>query len=106
METAFDVFAGYEISVTTRRNERGAWVADLDVRRDGQSRFDWPETVQPEWRTADEAVRDGIERARRVIGQHLANPDNHSWVATREHAQTWFSAEAQRLSGNVFTRGE
>jgi hypothetical protein len=105
MESAFDVYAGYEISVATRRNERGAWVADLTVRRDGKSPFEWPETVQPEWRTSDEAIRDGIERARRVIVQHSPHDDDHSWVSTRGHAQTWFSAEAERLSGNVFTRG-
>ncbi|BAN26230.1 DUF6566 family protein [Caballeronia insecticola] len=103
MDSAFDVYAGYQISVATRRNERGAWVADLDVQRDGKSPFAWPETVQPEWSTANEALRDGIERARRVIAQHLTPADNHSWVATRQHAQTWFSAEAERLSGNVFT---
>ncbi|MDR5780718.1 hypothetical protein QCE63_14945 [Caballeronia sp. LZ065] len=102
MDSAFDVYAGHEISIATRRNERGAWIADLTVRHDGKSSFTWPETVQPEWRTSDEAVRDGIERARRMIRQHLQHPDDRSWLATRRHAQTWFSAEAERLSGNVF----
>ncbi|CCD40054.1 hypothetical protein BKIR_c60_2315 [Candidatus Paraburkholderia kirkii UZHbot1] len=106
MESTFDVYAGYQISVTTRRNERGAWVADIDVPREGQEAFEWPETVQPEWRTQDEAIRDAIERARRVIGQHLPQNDDHSWVSTRQHAQTWFSEEAEHLSGNVFTRGD
>ncbi|SAK81141.1 hypothetical protein AWB78_03893 [Caballeronia calidae] len=106
MESAFDVYAGFEISVATRRNERGAWVADVNVSRDGQAAFaPWPETVQPEWRTADEAVRDGIERARRMIRQHLDGSDVHSWVVTRRHAQTWFITETERSSGHTFTPG-
>jgi hypothetical protein len=106
MESAFDVYAGFEISVATRRNERGAWVADLSVNRDGKPVLaPWPETVQPEWRTPDEAIRDGIERARRVIRQHLDYRAHHSWVATRRHAQTWFTTETERLSGHTFTPG-
>jgi hypothetical protein len=105
MESAVDVFAGFNIAVTTRRNERGAWIADLDVSRDGKPAFDrWPETVQPEWRTADEAVRDGIERARRVIQLHIIKVDGHSLVATRARAQTWFTGEMEHRGGITFTR--
>ncbi|SAK61065.1 hypothetical protein AWB77_02099 [Caballeronia fortuita] len=106
MEYAFDVHAGFEISAAARRNERGAWVADVTVSRDGKAAFArWPEPVQPEWRTADEAVRDGIERAQRIIRQHLTNGDDHSWVAARRHAQTWFTTETERRSGHIFTHG-
>ncbi|WP_050453628.1 DUF6566 family protein [Candidatus Burkholderia verschuerenii] len=83
MESAIDVFAGFNISVATRRNDRGAWVADLDVSRDGKPLLAaWPETTQPEWRTPQEAIRDGIERA-----------------------QSWFNGEMQHRSGVTFTRG-
>lgn len=105
MDSAFDVYAGFEISVVTRHNERGAWVADLIVSRDGHSQFDaWPETVQPEWRTADEAIRDGIERARRVIQQHLMRADGHSWTATRAPAQTCFGSESAHSPGGTSIR--
>ncbi|HEX4567186.1 MAG TPA: DUF6566 family protein [Vicinamibacterales bacterium] len=47
---------------------RRVYVADLKVSRDGRSLIDvWPETVQPEWRTPEQAIRDGVERARRAI---------------------------------------
>jgi hypothetical protein len=106
MESAFDVYAGFEISVATRRNERGAWVADLTVSRDGQAALaPWPETVQPEWRNEDEAIRDGIERARRVIRQHLTNGHDHASIVTPRHTQTWFMTETDRLSGHTFTPG-
>ncbi|SAK97584.1 hypothetical protein AWB79_07488 [Caballeronia hypogeia] len=106
MDSAIDVYAGFEISVATRRNERGAWIADLSVSRDGKPAFEpWTETVQPEWRTCDEAVRDGLERARRVIRQHAGGGDDHSWIVTRRHAQSWFTTETDRLSGHTFTRG-
>lgn len=106
MESAFDVYAGFEISVAAKRNDRGAWIANVSVTRDGQAALaPWPETVQPEWRTPDEAVRDALERARRAIGQALAAGKSHSWVATRRHAQTWFTADSERLSGHTFTPG-
>jgi hypothetical protein len=106
MDSAIDVYAGYQISVTTRRNERGAYMADLKVSRDGQSIIDaWPETIQPEWRTPGEAIRDGIERAQRVIRQRFMDAEAHSWVAARGQAQSWFSGELQHQSGVTFTRG-
>jgi hypothetical protein len=107
MESAIDVFAGFNISVNARRNDRGAWVADLDVSRDGKPLLAaWPETTQPEWRTPQEALRDGIERARRAIAQNfLKAADGHSWSGTRERAQSWFNGEMQHRSGVTFTRG-
>jgi hypothetical protein len=105
MKSAVDVFAGFDITVATKLNERGAWIADLSVSRDGKSPFErWPETVQPEWRTPEEAVRDGIERARRVIRHHLAQADSHSWVPQRSRAQSWFNGEMQHRAGITFTR--
>lgn len=68
MKPFVDCYAGFEICVATRLNAYGADVADLKVSRDGRSLIDvWPETVQPEWRTPEQAIRDGVERARRAI---------------------------------------
>jgi hypothetical protein len=68
MKPFVDCYAGFEISVFTRLNAYGAYVADPKVSRDGRSLIDvWPKTVQPEWRTSEQAIRDGVERARRAI---------------------------------------
>jgi hypothetical protein len=100
-----DHYAGFEISVATRLNERGAYVADIGVSRDGRPMIDrWPETVQPEWRTRDEAVRDAVERAGRLIQQRFMDLATHSWVATRDHAQSWFNGAIQNPAGITFTR--
>ncbi|WP_244831064.1 DUF6566 family protein [Caballeronia sp. TF1N1] len=105
MESAVDVYAGFEISVRAKRNEREAWVADIDVRRDGASVIDeWPQTTQPEWRTIDEALRDGIEWARRTIRHRFLNDPSHSDVAERERAQTWFNDELEHRPGAVVVR--
>jgi hypothetical protein len=68
---------GYEIVVQPERNELGAWHAKVSVRHavDKFAQFR-PETVQPEWLTEAEAVRDGIEWATQLIDRKLAaSPD-------------------------------
>jgi hypothetical protein len=103
---AFDVYAGYHITISAVRNDRGAWVARLKVNHDGEPLLDaWPETVQPEWRTSAEAVRDGIERARRVIRQRYLAAEEPSTLAVRERTQTWFSGEMAHRAGVTFIRG-
>jgi predicted CoA-binding protein len=68
---------GYEIVVQPERNELGAWHAKVSVRYtvDTVAQFR-PETVQPEWLTEAEAVRDGIEWATRLIDHKLAASPN------------------------------
>ncbi|CAJ2924377.1 Isopropylmalate/homocitrate/citramalate synthase [Burkholderia pseudomallei] len=43
-------YGGYEIRVWASRNERGAWVSDVEIYRDGRRVLAAvPETVSPEW---------------------------------------------------------
>jgi len=104
MEPFVDSYAGFEITVLTRRDERGAYVADLVVSREGRKLIDvWPQTVQPEWGTREEAIRDGVERARCVIRRRFLEHGEHSWVTTRERAQSWFNGEMQHHAGSTVT---
>ena len=54
---------GVDLVVSTRQNERGAWVPEIAASRNGAP-FALPavETVTPEWATQAEALRDGVER--------------------------------------------
>lgn len=105
MESAVDVYAGFDISVRVKHNERHAWIADIDIMRDGASVLDeWPRTTQPEWRTADEAIRDGIEWARHTITHRFLHDPSRSEVTERGRAQNWFSDELERRPGAVITR--
>ncbi|MEZ0604082.1 DUF6566 family protein [Paraburkholderia sp. IW21] len=65
---------GYEIAVQPEKNEFGAWRAIVSVRHatDPVAQFR-PETVQPEWLTEEEAVRDGFEWATRLIDHKLTS---------------------------------
>ncbi|AQH00718.1 hypothetical protein A9R05_17365 [Burkholderia sp. KK1] len=103
MRPALDAFRGFSIAVEVRQNERGAWVAEIDFSKDGQPVVDvWPRTTQPEWLTAEEATRDGIEWARRVLMQQYGQA-SHSWVATRERASAWVQSEVdRRRDGTTF----
>jgi hypothetical protein len=48
--------------VQPERNEFGAWYAKVSVRRGSDTIAQFrPETVQPEWLTEPEVVRDGLE---------------------------------------------
>lgn len=61
-------YGGYEIRVWASRNERGAWVSDVEIYRDGRRVLAAvPETVSPEWGTEEECVRDAIEQGRDLI---------------------------------------
>ncbi|MBI0331798.1 hypothetical protein I6G79_33200 [Burkholderia plantarii] len=63
-----DLYRGHEIRVGARRNARGAWVPEIAMYRDGRPvDCPMPEPVGPEWLTAAEAVRDGVERGRYFV---------------------------------------
>jgi hypothetical protein len=65
--TVFD-YLDHHAKVTAQRNARGAWVPQIQITRDREPvQFDMPQEVAPEWLTADEAVRAGVERARLFI---------------------------------------
>jgi hypothetical protein len=68
---------GYEIAVQPEQNAYGAWQAKVSVRRADSPVVEFrPETVQPEWLTRDEAVRDGIEWGTRFVDRKLEESHN------------------------------
>jgi hypothetical protein len=93
-------YGGYEIAVDATTNHYGAWVASVSLKNgEGFMADIRPMTVQPEWRTEDEAVRDAIEWARHYIDREFdARPDTSS-VVQRAHAQTWFQQAQEKASG-------
>lgn len=61
-------YLDHHVRVTAQRNARGAWVPQVQITRDRDPvQFDMPQEATPEWLTADEAVRAGLERARLLI---------------------------------------
>lgn len=66
--TGTELYRGHEIRVRATRNARGGWTPEIAMFRNGPLiEPPLPETVEPEWLTEQEAVRDGIERARFFI---------------------------------------
>ncbi|MFM0502828.1 DUF6566 family protein [Paraburkholderia caffeinilytica] len=84
-------YGEFEITVHPERNTLGAWIASVSVSQGARTVVDTvPMTVQPEWLTEEEAVRDGVEWGRRFIDREFNSPQSRSWVAERAHAETWF----------------
>ena len=84
-------YGEFEIIVHPETNQRGAWLATVNVRLGAQAVVDIrPATIQPQWLTEEEATRDGIEWGRRFIDREFNTPPSRSWVPDRAHAQTWF----------------
>ncbi|WP_321960831.1 DUF6566 family protein [Paraburkholderia sp. J7] len=82
---------GFQITAQSRENERGGWIAHVEIRHAGRLFATCsPDTVQPEWLTQAEANRDGMERACKFIGRIKNDLQDRSWVAVREHAERWF----------------
>ncbi|MEX3843789.1 DUF6566 family protein [Paraburkholderia sp. BR10882] len=95
-------YNGFVITTRSRNNERGGWVAHVEIRRDGRLFVCSPDAVQPEWLTETEANRDGLERGCKFIDRIKNDRQDRSWVAVREHAERWFfrletSQEAQQI---------
>jgi len=77
MQTHVFEHRGYEIAVEPQQNAYGAWQAKVSVRHAHSSVAQFrPETVQPEWLTQEEAVRDGIEWDTRFIDHKLEESQN------------------------------
>jgi hypothetical protein len=73
MQTHILAHRGYEVAVQPEQNEFGAWHAKVSVRNASGTIAEFrPETVQPEWLTESEAVRDGLEWGIRFIDRKLA----------------------------------
>jgi len=84
-------YGEFEIVVRPERNPFGAWIADVSVNRGAQAVLNTrPSTVQPEWLTEEEAIRDGVEWGRRFIDREFNTHPSHSWVAARSRAEVWF----------------
>ncbi|CAG9253538.1 DUF6566 family protein [Paraburkholderia caribensis] len=63
---------GYEIAVQPEQNAYGAWQAEVSVRHVDSPVAEFrPQTIQPEWLTQEEAVRDGIEWGTRFVDRKL-----------------------------------
>lgn len=70
---------GYEITIHPEQNKFGAWRAKVTVRQAAEKIAEFsPETVQPEWLTQEEAVRDGLEWATRLIDHKLTAPPDEA----------------------------
>ncbi|NPT54012.1 hypothetical protein GNZ13_05170 [Paraburkholderia sp. 5N] len=84
-------YGEFEIAVRPERNKLGAWIARVSVRHGDRTVVDIrPMTVQPEWLTEEEAVRDGVEWGRRFVDHEFNTPQARSWVTERSHAEIWF----------------
>jgi hypothetical protein len=84
-------YGEFEIVVRPERNPFGAWIADVSVSRGAQTVLNTrPSTVQPEWLTEEEAIRDGVEWGRRFIDREFNTHASHSWVVDRSRAERWF----------------
>lgn len=66
---AHDFYRDHEIRVRAYRNQRQAWVAEVEIfDRDGErSSLPVPELLAPEWLTSGEALRAGIEQGQRIL---------------------------------------
>lgn len=102
---------GFLITVQSRHNERGCWIAHVEIRRDARifATYD-ADTVQPEWLTEIEANRDGLERAFKFINRIRDDRQDHSWVALRQQAEHWFfklesAKEAERTVRDLVAHG-
>jgi hypothetical protein len=85
------VYGEFEIVVRPERNALGAWIADVSVSRGAETIVDTrPSTVQPEWLTEEEAIRDGVEWGRRFIDREFNTHPSQSWVADLFRSERWF----------------
>ncbi|CAG9228769.1 conserved hypothetical protein [Paraburkholderia sabiae] len=77
MQTHVFEHRGYEIAVQPEQNAYGAWRAKVSVRHADSPVAEFRlETIQPEWLTQEEAVRDGIEWGTRFIDHKLEDSWN------------------------------
>jgi hypothetical protein len=69
--------SGYDVEVTAKQTETGDWTPEVRVTRDGRA-ADLPavEPVNRNWTTSEEALRSGVEQARRLIDRYLCGHDD------------------------------
>ncbi|MCG7404671.1 MULTISPECIES: DUF6566 family protein [Caballeronia] len=77
MKTETFSLGGYDVEVSTKQTPTGDWTPELRVTRNGRPvALPQVETVEPNWLTSAEALRGGVEQARRLIDRYLAGHDN------------------------------
>lgn len=100
MPTSTVSYGGFEIVVCPETNRRGAWVASVRLKNSEGNVVDLrPMTVQPEWLTEEEAIRDAVEWGRQRIDREFNAPSSRSWVAERGRAEGWFREAEEKLQG-------
>lgn len=93
-------YGGYEIVVCPEPNKFGAWVASVSLKDSEGTVVELrPTTVQPEWLTEEEAIRDAVEWGCQFIDRKFNTPPSHSWVAERARAEVWFRDEEEKSHG-------
>lgn len=97
MDSSTSFPGGFLITVRPERNTYGAWIACLNISSNGQTVLEArPQTIQPEWTTEDEAIRDAIEWGRRYIDREFGQQQPRSWVVVRSRTEQWFQGVEDR----------
>ncbi|PRY04206.1 DUF6566 family protein [Paraburkholderia sp. BL25I1N1] len=98
---ASTVFYGeFEMVVRPETNKFGAWIASVSLKNSAGKVVDIrPMTVQPEWLTEEEAIRDAVEWGRRFIDREFETPQPHSGVSARSRAEDWFRDAEEKSHG-------
>jgi hypothetical protein len=77
-------FQGYLVTVSAQRNEQNNWVPAISAATDGRDvKLPDVETTSPSWATHSEALRAGVEQARRLIDRYLAGHDDLHTIKDR-----------------------
>lgn len=93
-------YGEFEVVVKPEQNSYGAWLASVSVSDGAGKVVDVrPMTIQPEWLTEEEAIRDAIEWGRKFIDHEFKSPQSHSWVAARARAEVWFRDAEEKSHG-------
>ncbi|MGH8783172.1 DUF6566 family protein [Paraburkholderia sp.] len=93
-------YGEFEIVVFPETNELGAWVASVSLKNsEGKVLYLRPMTIQPEWLTEEEAIRDAVEWGRRFIDREFNTPPSRSWVTERARAEVWFRDAEEKAHG-------
>ncbi|HEY1996973.1 DUF6566 family protein [Paraburkholderia sp.] len=93
-------YGGFEIVASAQTNPLGAWVAAVSLKDSAGKVVELrPMTVQPEWLTEEEALRDAFEWGRRYVDHEFHTPETHSWIAERRRAEVWFRGVEEKSQG-------
>jgi hypothetical protein len=72
------------VTVSAQRNEQNNWVPATSAATEGRDvKLPDIETTSPSWGTHREALRAGVEQARRLIDRYLAGHDDLHTIKDR-----------------------